>query len=65
MRYFSGGYNTARHGSRSGGVISSIQIELPKPGIRDNQSTWSSYSKALNSTINEYYKVHLNRTIKN
>ena len=65
MRYFSGGYNTARHGSRSGGVISSIQIELPKPGIRDNQSTWSSYSKALNSTINEYYKIHLNRTIKN
>ena len=65
MRYFSGGYNTARHGSRSGGVISSIQIELPKPGIRDNQSTWSSYSKVLNSTINEYYKVHLNRTIKN
>ena len=65
MRYFSGGYNTARHGSRSGGVISSIQIELPKPGIRDNQSTWSSYSKALNSTISKYYKVHLNRTIKN
>ena len=65
MRYFSGGYNTARHGSRSGGVISSIQIELPKPGIRDNQSTWSSYSKALNSTINEYYNIHLNRTIKN
>ena len=58
MRYFSGGYNTARHGSRSGGVISSIQIELPKPGIRDNQSTWSSYSKALNSTISEYYKIH-------
>ena len=65
MRYFSGGYNTARHGSRSGGVISSIQIELPKPGIRDNQSTWSSYSKALNSTISEYYKIHLNRNIKN
>ena len=65
MRYFSGGYNTARHGSRSGGVISSIQIELPKPGIRDNQSTWSSYSKALNSTISEYYNIHLNRTIKN
>ncbi|MFL3025724.1 MAG: hypothetical protein ACJZ1P_07720 [Candidatus Neomarinimicrobiota bacterium] len=65
MRYFSGGYNTARHGSRSGGVISSIQIELPKPGIRDNQSTWSSYSKALNSTISQYYNIHLNRTIKN
>ena len=51
MRYFSGGYNTARHGSRSGGVISSIQIELPKPGIRDNQSTWSSYSRALNLSL--------------
>ena len=65
MRYFSGGYNTARHGSRNGGVISAIQIELPKPGIRENQSTWSNYSKSINSAINEYYTVHLNRNIKN
>ena len=64
MRYFSGGYNTARHGSRNGGVISAIQIELPKPGIRENQSTWSNYSKSINSAINEYYTVHLNRNIK-
>ena len=65
MRYFSGGYNTARHGSRNNGVISAIQIELPKPGIRDNQSTWSNYSRAINSAISEYYLLHLNRNIKN
>ena len=65
MRYFSGGYNTARHGSRNNGVISAIQIELPKPGIRDNQSTWSNYSRAINSAISEYYLIHLNRNIKN
>ncbi|MBT4785159.1 MAG: hypothetical protein HOO21_07370, partial [Candidatus Marinimicrobia bacterium] len=65
MRYFSGGYNTARHGSRNNGVISAIQIELPKPGIRDNQSTWSNYSRAINLAISEYYLIHLNRNIKN
>ena len=65
MRYFSGGYNTARHGSRNNGVISAIQIELPKPGIRDNQSTWSNYSRAINSAISEYYLIHLNRNINN
>ena len=64
MRYFSGGYNTARHGSRGGGVISAIQIELPKPGIRENQSTWSSFSKSINSTISIYYNIHLNKNIK-
>ena len=64
MRYFSGGYNTARHGSRGGGVISAIQIELPKPGIRENQSTWSSFSKSINSTISIYYNIHLNKNIE-
>ena len=64
MRYFSGGYNTARHGSRGGGVISAIQIELPKPGIRENQSTWSSFSKSINSTISTYYNIHLNKNIE-
>ena len=64
MRYFSGGYNTARHGSRGGGVISAIQIELPKLGIRENQSTWSSFSKSINSTISTYYNIHLNINIE-
>jgi N-formylglutamate amidohydrolase len=65
MRYFSGGYNTARHGSRNNGVISAIQIELPKPSIRENQSTWSNYSKSINKAISEYYSIHLNRNINN
>ena len=65
MHYFSGGYNTARHGSRNNGVISAIQVELPKPGIRENQSTWSNFSKSINSAISEYYTIHLNRSFKN
>ena len=64
MRYFSGGYNTARHGSRDGGMISAIQIEAPKPGIRQNQQTWSNYASALATVVDEYYFRHLKRRIK-
>lgn len=64
MRYFSGGYNTARHGSRDGGIISAIQVEAPKPGIRENQSTWSSFSSAFTSTVEIYYSRHLKRSLK-
>ncbi len=63
MRYFSGGYNTARHGSRDGGIISAIQVEAPKPGIRENQSTWSSFSSAFTSTVSIYYNRHLKRNL--
>ena len=63
-RYFSGGYNTARHGSRDGGIISAIQIEAPKPGIRQNQQTWSNYASALATVVDEYYFRHLKRRIK-
>ncbi len=31
LRYFSGGYITARYGSRDGGIVSAIQVELPQP----------------------------------
>ena len=63
MRYFSGGYNTARHGSRSSGTISAIQVELPKPGVRQNQSTWSNFSKSITTTIDRYYTIHLKRNL--
>ena len=63
-RYFSGGYNTVRHGSRDGGSISAIQIEAPKPGIRENQATWSKFSSALTTAAEEYYQLHLGRSLK-
>ncbi|MDP6338923.1 MAG: hypothetical protein QF842_01170 [Candidatus Marinimicrobia bacterium] len=65
MRYFSGGYNTGRHGSKNGGMISAIQVEAPKPGIRENQTTWSKFSSAFVSTIYIYYTRHLNRDLSN
>ncbi len=65
MRYFSGGYNTVRHGSKNGGMISAIQVEAPKPGIRENQTTWSKFSSAFVSTISIYYTKHLKRNLIN
>jgi len=64
-RYFSGGYNTARHGSRGSGIISAIQIEAPKPGIRENTTTWSRFAHAFTITVDEYFFRHINRRIKN
>ena len=63
MRYFSGGYNTVRHGSKNGGMISAIQVEAPKPGIRENQTTWSKCSSAFVSTISIDYTKHLKRNL--
>ena len=64
-RYFSGGYNTARHGSRGGGMISAIQIEAPKPGIRQNVSTWSQFAQSFTIAVDEYFYRHINRRINN
>ena len=63
-RYFSGGYITARHGSRDGGVISAIQVELPQPGIRDTEENWSIYASVFATAINTYYGHHLERNIQ-
>lgn len=34
--FFSGGYITARHGSRDGGMVDAIQLEAHYPGMRDS-----------------------------
>jgi|TARA_B110000881_G_scaffold218285_1_gene237504 hypothetical protein len=59
MRYFSGGYNTNFHGSsENGGQISSIQIETPYPGIRDNNFNWNKFGEALSVVLQRYFKLH-------
>jgi hypothetical protein len=63
-RYFSGGYITARHGSRDGGIISAVQVELPQPGIRDTEEDWSSYASAFATAVGAYYGHHLGRSIQ-
>ena len=63
-RYFSGGYITVRHGSRDGGIISAIQVEVPQPGIRDTEENRSRYASAFATAVNTYYGHHLERNIQ-
>ena len=59
--YYSGGYNTMIHGSAiSGSPISSIQLELPNPGIRENSLQRKNYAESLVITLQKYFKVHYN-----
>ncbi|MFK7921083.1 MAG: choice-of-anchor Q domain-containing protein [Bacteroidia bacterium] len=45
--YFSGGYNTARHGSRDSSQINSMQFELNWTGVRDSDANRKSFARAL------------------
>ena len=56
--YFSGGYNTQRHGSRdNGGAIDAIQLELNQE-IRFNETNREQLIDSLTRTVNQYINVH-------
>ena len=58
--YFSGGYNTQRHGSRdNNGEIDGIQIEMNQ-SIRFDNIMREMLVDSLNSSINEYVDYHYN-----
>lgn len=57
--YFSGGYNTARHGSRNGGPIDGMQIEHHSPGVRNSAAARSAYARALAEVLIEYLDIHM------
>ena len=56
--YFTGGYNTQRHGSRDGGVISSIQIEMNFIGVRDTEGSRTAFAGALAQALEVYMPTH-------
>jgi hypothetical protein len=56
--YFSGGYNTGRHGSRAGGVIDGVQIEANMQGVRDNATNRRAFAAALVDVMAAYFDVH-------
>jgi len=57
--YFTGGYNTARHGSREvGRTVSGVQIELPLPGIRDTAANRQAFAEALAKVLEAYMTEH-------
>ena len=57
--YFSGGYNTKRHGSRNGGVIDAIQLEL-NHDIRFDKAKRSEFVDSLIRGIIEFYDLNYN-----
>jgi hypothetical protein len=56
--YFTGGYNTVRHGSRDGGMISGIQIEVHRIGARDSASSRAAFADALTLALETYMAMH-------
>jgi len=56
--YFSGGYNTERHGSRHGGTVSGIQMELHRPGIRDTDENRRAFGARLAAAVEAYMVAH-------
>lgn len=56
--YFTGGYNTDRHGSAHGGSISAIQIEHHFPGLRDEEGNRERYAEALADALVVYLQEH-------
>jgi hypothetical protein len=56
--YFSGGYSTARHGSRDGGTVDGIQLEHYRLGIRDTPENRTAYGQALARVVMAYLNAH-------
>jgi len=44
--YFDGGYSTARHGSRDGGPVSGVQLEMNFTGVRDTEANRLAFAAA-------------------
>ena len=57
--YFSGGYNTNRHSSVSGGVIDGIQMEC-NHDIRWDSVNRKKFADSLVDVLIEYYNIHYN-----
>jgi hypothetical protein len=55
--YFSGGYNTARHGSWRGGVIDGIQVECNQQ-VRFNDSERKKFAADFAEVILQYVEAH-------
>lgn len=54
--YWSGGYSTARHGSRDGGVISGVQLEVPYD-VRQTASGRSTLARRISSALIQHLET--------
>jgi autotransporter-associated beta strand protein len=54
--YFDGGYNTAVHGSQTGGgPVDSLQIEANMTGVRDTAANRTNYALAVAQTLDYFF----------
>jgi hypothetical protein len=56
--FFSGGYNTGRHGSRDGGTVSGVQIECNYTGVRDTATNRQAFAEALAEVLSGFFPVY-------
>jgi N-formylglutamate amidohydrolase len=56
--YYSGGYNTRRHGSRDSGAVSGVQVETHWNGLRDSAVNREGFATALAEALVLYVAQH-------
>jgi N-formylglutamate amidohydrolase len=61
--YFSGGYNTARHG-RDAVPLAGLQIETNSRGVRDTPENRAKFAQALYAALDVYLEAHLGVLLK-
>jgi hypothetical protein len=62
--YFSGGYDTERHGSHSDGRVDGIQIEAYRVGVRDTEPNRAAFASALVQVLQDYFRTHYGRELR-
>lgn len=56
--YFTGGYGTSRHGSRTSGTVSGVQVELPHTGVRDTEENRRAFARVLAQAVAAFMTAH-------
>lgn len=56
--FFSGGYSTRRHGSRDGGTVDGIQLELHRSGLRDTDANRRAFAAILAEAVRMWLQDH-------
>ena len=62
--YFTGGYNTERHGSRDGGTVNGVQLELNFDGIRDTEADREQFADSLAAVVDRYFQQHMGGALR-
>lgn len=55
--FFSGGYITARHGSRDGGRVDAVQLEAHFSGARDSDQNVAELARAVAGAVVDYIRI--------